>query len=132
MNGLVPQRDIDFKDPILPLQIVANFTIVGVLIFIALADVVTWIYQEIFFSIHRIPKIPRSRYVQMKRHKLEKLNIIQKWSCGYCEYTNGVIAWTKAVANQTEVYCCAIKYTHHYPGQEYQENFYEPAEFRQN
>lgn len=35
----------------------------------------------------------------------------------------------KALANQTETYSCAIKYSHGYPGLEYQENFYAQVPF---
>ena len=130
MNLLVPQKHLHPKLKInFLLGIVASFTITFMFFFFVLADVVIWLYQAIYFSINEIPKIKRSTYVIIKRHRLEKLNWAQKWSCAYCEYANGIILWLKAVANQTEIYSCAIKHTHRLPGQEYRADFYEQSEF---
>jgi hypothetical protein len=96
------------------------------------ADLIVWLYQEIYFGVADIPKIRRSKYVMVTRHKLKNLSLVQRWSCGYCEYVNGVIAWMKAVANQTEIYSCAIKYSHSYPGQEYQSQFFEQEVFEKS
>jgi hypothetical protein len=112
-----------------PLQVIAaTLSIHSMLFLFLLADVMTWAYQAVYFSIMQIPKIPRHKFIQMNRHKTPGLSIIQRWSCWYCEYVNGVISWMKEVANQTELYSCAIKYEHKFPGQEYQEEFYSPDE----
>ena len=130
MKMLVPQKElVEPSKRIFPLRIIAYLTINSMIFFVLWVDLVTWLYQLIYFTLADIPKIRRAEYVIITRHKLPKLTPIQRWSCGYCEYVNGVIAWMKAVANQTEIYSCAIKYTHETPGQEYQEKFYEPAEF---
>lgn len=130
MKILVPQHNVHpRRTTFLPFIILANVTITSMLFFIVLMDIVSWCYQEIYFSISGIPKIKRSTYVVMTRHTLQSLTLLQKWSCWYCEYTNGVITWMKALANQTETYSCAIKYSHGYPGLEYQENFYEQEPF---
>lgn len=115
-----------------PLQMLAAFlSIHSMLPLFILADVMTQMYQAVYFRIMEIPVIPRSKYVQPKRHKLGGLSRIQKWSCWYCEYVNGVIAWMKEVANQTELYSCAIKYSHEFPGQGYQKDFYDQSEFEE-
>jgi hypothetical protein len=130
MEALVPQKNIASNGKrFFLLQFIANVVITSMVLFIVFADIVVWLYQEIYFTISLIPKIKREHYVVMTRQNLKKLSPIQKWSCWYCEYTNGVIAWMKAVANQTEIYSCAIKYSHQFPGQEYQENFYDQDEF---
>lgn len=127
---LVPQENLPpGPQRNLFLQLIANLAINGVLFFVIMADIVAWCYQEIYFSIKEIPKIPRSKYVVMTRHNIAGLTPIQKWSCWYCEYVNGVMSWMKTLANQTEVYSCAIKYSHSYPGQEYQKEFFEQKEF---
>jgi hypothetical protein len=44
------------------------------------------------------------------RHKLAYLNGIEKLNCVYCEYANGVIAFTREVASRTEQYWCPIRH----------------------
>jgi hypothetical protein len=129
MKMLVPQKGLkaNFNKNIF-LRIIANATITSMIFFVVIADIVAWIYQEIYFGIAEIPKVPRRDFVVMTRHKLPGLTPIQRWSCWYCEYVNSVVAWIKALANQTEIYSCAIKYSHKHPGQEYQEKFYEQEE----
>jgi len=127
---LVPQKGVssNYRNSSL-LRVIANIVINSMILLILSADVIVWLYQQIYFTIAGIPKIKRSEYIKISRHKLPGLTVIQKWSCWYCEYTNSVIAWVKAVANQTEIYSCAIKYSHEYPGQEYQQKFYSQKEF---
>jgi len=130
MKMLIPQENIPNRPrKLFLLKLFGALVINSVVAFVILADIVVWIYQAINFTVSDIPKIERKKYVVMTRHKLKGLNIVQRWSCWYCEYTNGVIAWMKAVANQTEIYSCAIKYSHGYEGQGYQENFYPQKGF---
>jgi len=96
---------------------------------IFLADIYATIYQEIYFTIQGIPKIKRSNYVKLDRWELSKLSIGQKLSCIYCSYANGIIAWIKAIINQTETYSCAIKHQYKMPGQEHQADFAEYKEY---
>jgi hypothetical protein len=130
MKMLVPQEDLPpVRKKFFLLKLFANITITSMVLLVMVADAVVWLYQEIYFSVAEIPKVKRSKYVIVTRYKLKNLTLIQKWCCGYCEYVNGVIAWVKAIANQTEIYSCAIKYSHHYPGQEYQSKFYDQEMF---
>ena len=127
---LVPQKDLPSRHgPSFPFRILATITITSMLPFFLAADFLIWFYQTIYFGINKIPKMKRSTYVVLERYKLGRLTVIQKWSCGYCEYANGIILWLKAVANQTEIYSCAIKYSHPLPGQEYQAKFYDQETF---
>lgn len=129
---LLPQQDVvvrQFSLLSLPLFFISFFAINAMLIPIVFLDIACSLYQAIYFSIHKIPKLPRSDYVKVQRHLLPGLTLIQKWSCWYCEYTNGVLSWGLAVANQTEVYSCAIKYSHKSSNVEYQKSFYDPKEF---
>lgn len=127
---LVPQKNVTSnRKRFVLLKFFANLTITSMILFVITADLIALIYQHIYFTIAEIPKIKRSAYIKMTRHRLPGLAPIQKWCCWYCEYTNNVIAWIKAIANQTEIYSCAIKYTTQYSGQEYQEEFYNQEEF---
>jgi hypothetical protein len=133
MTGLIPQQNLPTrKKKFFLLKPITRITITLMLPFFIMADIVAWFYQEIYFGLEDIPKIKRSNYIKVTRHRLKGLTPMQKWSCGYCEYANGVIAWIKAIVNQTEIYSCAIKYSHHYPGQEYQEKFYDQDAFKKN
>ena len=80
-------------------------------------------------SIYDIPKCSLRDYVVLDRKKLSKLNLLQKISCAYCGYSNGLTAWFKAVSNRTEAYSCAIKHNSYKKGQEHHVNFYEYDKF---
>lgn len=132
MAVLIPKKGVSIYPGsifYLPLQSFSFLVINSMIFLVVVVDLATWLYQEIYFTINDIPKIKRSQYVIMTRHKLKGLNASQKWSCWYCEYVNSVVAWVKAVTNQTEIYSCGIKYSHHFPGQQYQEDFYEQEQF---
>lgn len=127
---LVPQKDLHARPKtFLPLRILAGLIVNSLFFFFLLTDTIIWLYQEIYFGIKDIPKLKRGDYVVINQRKLEGLMLGQKWSCGYCEYANGVIRLLLAVANQTEIYSCAIKYSQRFPNQEYQSKFYDPTLF---
>ena len=67
-------------------------------------------YQAICFRLFKIPRVKRSDYVAMKRHRLGYLNIIEKINCDYCGYANGLIAFSREVFARTEQYFCPIKH----------------------
>lgn len=92
-------------------------------------DIFIWQFQNIYFRTFDIPLIQRKKYVIVDRYTLGKLTFFQKFNCAYCEYSNGVIAYAKAVLNQMELYSCAIKHAHHPLGQEHQKEFYEREKF---
>lgn len=92
-------------------------------------DLTFTLYQSIYFSIMKIPKIKKSEYISIDRWDLNKLNLWQKINCLYCEYTNGILAFAKAVGNQTEIYSCAIKHQHALKGHEYEKKFYPEKSF---
>jgi hypothetical protein len=112
------------------LQLVAGLAVWSVLPFAILIHCSVWIYQQIYFSIFDIPKIKFRDYCTFDRHKLQKLNVFQKMGCWWCEYANGTAAWLTAVANRTEVYCCAIKNNIHKEGQAHQKDFFEYKSFQ--
>ncbi len=126
---VLPQKGKMITDPHILLAIVAALSIYSMLVSILILDLSTYIYQQVYFSITDIPKVRRGDYLAIDRFKLKKLNFGQKVNCLYCEYVNGVLAWTKAVANQTEVYSCAVKHKSKRLGQEHQAGYYDYVEF---
>jgi hypothetical protein len=112
------------------LQIIATIVIWSTLPAVILIHCTLLIYQQIYFSIYDIPKARFLDYCIIDRHKLKKLNWLQKCGCAYCGYANGVAAWIKVIANRTEVYSCAIKHSVHKEGQEHQKEFFEYSNFQ--
>lgn len=74
-----------------------------------LLDIFVCTYQLICFPIYRIPKVKRRDYLAFERVKLDYLNLIEKFNCGYCSYANGIISFAREVASRTEQYWCPIK-----------------------
>ena len=73
-------------------------------------DLVVSIYQAVCFGIYGIPKVRRSDYLLLDRHRLAYLNFLEKLNCEYCAYGNGVLAYVGEVAARTEQYWCPIKH----------------------
>lgn len=73
-------------------------------------DLVVSLYQAICFPVYGIPRVVRSDYIVLDRHRLGYLNAIQKLNCLYCGYFGGVVAYTQEVAARTEQYWCPIKH----------------------
>lgn len=71
-----------------------------------------WIslYQWICFPIYGIPLVTRRAYFTLDRRKLEYLNAVEKVSCTFCSYANGLIAYVREVAGRTEEYWCPIRH----------------------
>ena len=68
------------------------------------------IFQTICFPVYGIPKVRRSDYLLMDRRVLSYLNPLERLNCGYCEYTNGVLAYVQEIAGRTEQYWCPVKH----------------------
>ena len=73
-------------------------------------DIVSSIYQAICFPLYGIPKVRRTDYIALDRHRLAYLNAIEKLNCDYCGYSNGVLAYSSEIAAPTEQYWCPIKH----------------------
>lgn len=76
----------------------------------AFLDLVITIYQALCFPIYGIPKVRRSEYILLDRHRLAYLNFVEKLNCEYCAYGNGVLAYVAEIAARTEQYWCPIKH----------------------
>lgn len=81
-----------------------------------LLDLFITVYQAVCFRLYRIPRVPRSRYIIVDRHKLFYLNSIQQLNCVYCGYANGLIAYVREIAARTEQYWCPIKHARRVTG----------------
>jgi len=77
----------------------------------ALIDLTVSLYQMVCFPVYGIPKVKRSRYIRLDRHRLAYLNVIEKLNCAYCGYCNGVLGFVREVSARTETYWCPIKHS---------------------
>jgi hypothetical protein len=127
---LVIQQGKEVKYRSLFLQFIGAMSIYFMAFPYFLLDLAILQYQAIYFEITGIPKLKRSDYVIFDRAKLSKLNFGQKVNCVYCEYVNGMSAYAKAIANQTEIYSCAIKHHTMAEGQEHQKEFFDYADYK--
>lgn len=75
-----------------------------------LLDAAIWLYQAICFPLYRIPRVRRSRYIVIDRHRLSYLNGIEKLNCAYCGYANGLMSYVREVVARTEQYWCPVKH----------------------
>lgn len=105
--------------------------IFSVFIPIVIADVWVEVYHRIGFWLYGLDYIPRNRYIRIDRHKLSKLNWIEKIGCIYCGYANGWFAYAQQIAATTEGYWCAIKHETKSPYQlpQHQQQFKDRQQF---
>jgi len=95
-----------------PLGVVLTIPFIWAMILpIIMTDIFVTIYQFICFPIYKIPKVKRKDYVIMDRYNLFYLDRVQKITCWYCEYFNGVVAYVREVAARTEQFWCPIKHS---------------------
>lgn len=130
MEIIVWQHNIKMSNKSVIFAPIAALSIYSMLIPFAFLDICLFLYQGIYFWYLNIPKIKRSQYFIFDRMDLDKLSHWQKINCFYCEYVNGLTAYAKAVANQTEIYSCAIKHKTKKFGQEHHQEFYERKKYR--
>ena len=75
-----------------------------------LLDFFVFLYHSICFPVYGIEKVERGDYIIIDRHKIARLNGIQKLNCVYCGYFNGLIAYVQEIAGRTELYWCPLKH----------------------
>jgi len=73
-------------------------------------DLTVSFYQAICFRLWKLPQVHRSKYIIIDRHRLSYLDGFQKFNCIYCGYANGVMAYARMVAGETERYWCPVKH----------------------
>ena len=81
-----------------------------VLVPVILLHLMASVFQWVCFPIYGIPKVRRRDYVVLDRRMLKYLNPMERLNCGYCEYTNGILAYVQEIAGRTEQYWCPIKH----------------------
>ena len=91
-------------------NLMAAPVIYGMILPFMFLDIGITLYQAISFPIYRIGKIRRADYIDIDRHHLGYLNLIERFNCNYCAYANGVLAYAVEIAARTEQYFCPIKH----------------------
>ena len=77
---------------------------------VVIFDVFVFFYQLLCFPVYGIPRVRRRDYIVLDRHKLQYLNIIERFNCVYCSYANGFVAYAQEVGARSEQYWCPIKH----------------------
>jgi len=88
---------------------------IGVVVWIPLVpllvlDLAVELYHRLCFPLYRMPYVDRRKYIQIDRHRLEYLNLLEKIGCVYCGYANGLLRYSAAIAGITELYWCDIRH----------------------
>ena len=73
-------------------------------------DLMTTLYQWIFFPLFKIKTVRRRDYIVIDRHFLAYLNPLEKFHCVYCGYFNGMISYVREIAALTEYRFCPVKH----------------------
>lgn len=73
-------------------------------------DIFAIFYNQTGFRICGIPRVKRSNYVRIDRHKLRYLTPYQKLQCVYCGYANGVLMFCSELGVRLERYWCGIQH----------------------
>lgn len=77
---------------------------------IAFLDVCVSFYQWVCFWAYGLPRIERKTYVRLLWRGTGMIKGLDRFNCMYCGYANGVLAYVRAIAIETEKYWCPIKY----------------------
>lgn len=99
----------------------------AVLIPLILLDVVVEVYHHVCFSLYGLEIVDRKKYVKIDRYKLRYLTFLEKISCAYCGYANGLARYISEIGARTEKYWCGIKHQEdsNFIEPEYQHEFAE-------
>jgi len=93
-----------------PRNIASAPIIYAMIIPFVVLDLAVSLYQAACFPLYGIPKVRRSRFIAIDRHRLSYLNSIEKFNCVYCGYVNGLVAYVREIVARTEQYWCPIKH----------------------
>lgn len=89
---------------------VATPFIYAMVVPIAFLDASVSLYQGVCFWAYGIPYVKRRTHVRLQWRGKGVIKPLDRFHCMYCGYANGVIAYTRAIAIETEKYWCPIKY----------------------
>jgi len=93
-----------------PQNLITGPIIYGMIVPMAILDLLLSFYQAACFPIYGIAKVTRADYFVYDRRHLEYLNFIEKFHCTYCAYGNGLMAYATEILARTEEYFCPIKH----------------------
>ncbi len=93
-----------------PLNVLSAPIIYSMIFPFMLLDLTISIYQLICFTLYKIQKVDRKKYITIDRQHLSYLNSIEKLNCMYCGYINGLITYSREIVARTEQYWCPIKH----------------------
>ncbi len=96
----------------------------SVLVPLIFLDIVVEVYHHVCFSLYGLEIVDRKKYIKIDRHKLKYLSFLEKISCAYCGYANGLAGYTSEIGARTEEYWCGIKH-------QKDANFIEPEHHRE-
>ena len=93
-----------------PQNLITGPIIYGMIIPLAMVDLLVTLYQASCFPIYGIAKVRRADYIVFDRHHLGYLNFIERFHCEYCAYGSGLMAYLTEIIARTEQYFCPIKH----------------------
>ena len=67
--------------------------IYGMIFPLLILDVSVTSHQAICFRLFGIGRVRKSDYIRLERHQLPYLNLLERFSCDYCCYANGLVAF---------------------------------------
>jgi len=115
-GSLVPPLEPIVKPNLIWLRWIISAPFIYMMIIpIAFLDMTVSLYQAICFRLWKLPQVKRSKYIIIDRHRLEYLDFFQKLNCVYCGYANGVMAFARMIAAETERYWCPVKHEEEVP-----------------
>ncbi len=84
--------------------------ILSMIIPIIILDIFLEVYHNVAFRLYKLPLVKRSAHIRIDRQKLKYLSLLDKFSCTYCGYANGLLKYAVTIAGETENYWCGIKH----------------------
>ena len=93
-----------------PQNFITGPIIYSLIVPLAFLDACVTLYQASCFPIYGIAKVRRIDYIAIDRHRLQYLNVFERFHCTYCAYATGLLAYTCEIAARTEQYFCPIKH----------------------
>ena len=68
-----------------------------------------WLGSRAYFWLCREQPVPLKPFFHFDRHKVAHLKFLDKISCEYCEWANGMLQWALEMANKVERRFCPIQ-----------------------
>lgn len=75
-----------------------------------LLDIFLEVYHRICFPLYGLPRVQRSSFIRIDRHRLSYLSWYEKICCAYCGYANGLLYYASRIGGATERYWCGIRH----------------------